>query len=49
MVGVSRVAVLVRSASDKLQAEHLKRARSRGPETAAFHDEAEAIAFLDAA
>jgi hypothetical protein len=48
MVGVSRVAVLVRSASGKLQAERLQRARSAAGETVAFHDEAEALAFLDA-
>jgi hypothetical protein len=47
-VGVSRVAVLVRSASGKLQAERLQRGRLAGAESATFYDEAHALAFLDA-
>jgi hypothetical protein len=46
--GVSRVAVLVRSASGKLQAERLQRSRTGPTEWGVFHDEAHALAFLDA-
>jgi hypothetical protein len=48
MIGVSRVAVLVRSASGRLQVERLQRTRSAATESAVFHHEAHALAFLDA-